>query len=335
MKRTTRLSILALAAALAFAGCGQYKLPYEWAIEPQFGYEAVEPVFDPTPMAEGTVCQRQGETGFYLAKTEQGWGVLNTADGTLLLENVFVRQPLRCGMGHLYDLYAHYDAEQEKHWNAELAKAGSSFTMEIGHGGWSRCYMVEPKTQQVMSVETGEGSYRIYLLSRVEDAFSGLLPVRKGALQENFDWADPPSEEDIVLEENGWYAIASPKGEILTEFVYENASMSSGGLVAVQKEGKWGYVNEQGTEVIPCKYEPFWGYQRSWNEKGEEQITEPAWPAPATEGTVVVVKDGQYALLDTTGKVLIPFGTLEAMAPAAGGLLWAKQNGLWGALKLA
>lgn len=335
MKRTYRLLILALALALTFVGCGQQKVPYEWAIAPQFDYGAVEPVLDPSPMNEGTLCQRQGEAGFYLAKTGQGWGVLNTADGQLLAEGAFVRQPLRCGMGHLYDYYASYTREQENFWNQELAAAGSHFTMEIGHGGMSRSYMVDPKTQQVMLMEMGEGSYRMYLLAKVKAPFEGLLPVRKGALREDFEWADPPSEQDIVLEENARYAVASSQGELLTDFIYDEATMSSGGLIAVQKQGKWGYVNEQGKEVIPCEYEALWGYMRSWDAENNEQITQPAWPAPATEGTVVVVKNGQYALLDTAGKVLVSFGELEAMAPAANGLLWAKQNGLWGALQLA
>ena len=75
-----RFAALALAAALAagLAGCGGSGTlkSMDWAIEPAYEFEAVEPVADTATLDAGVVSDRPGEAGYYLAKTAAGWGVL-------------------------------------------------------------------------------------------------------------------------------------------------------------------------------------------------------------------------------------------------------------------
>ena len=57
-------------------------------------------------------------------------------------------------------------------------------------------------------------------------------------------------------------------------------------------------------------------------------------PYAATEGCVVVCREGQYALYDVAGNCLIDFGQYEALRPVHDGKLWARQGGKWGVLAL-
>ncbi len=130
------------------------------------------------------------------------------------------------------------------------------------------------------------------------------------------------------------YAVATADGKLLSDFVYEQARPGSGGLIAVEKKGKWGYLNGQGKLAIPCKYDGVWGQSADRDVQGNDSaVWQRIWPAPCLEAGVVVRKGGEYALLSSEGKKLIGFGTYQALAPAPDGLVWAKQNGLWGLLR--
>ncbi len=67
---------------------------------------------------------------------------------------------------------------------------------------------------------------------------------------------------------------------------YDQLSLFSEGYAAVCKNGKWGYIDKTGQEVIPCKY---------------------AWANPFHEGlaSVRISYDSGYGFIDTTGREVI------------------------------
>lgn len=67
---------------------------------------------------------------------------------------------------------------------------------------------------------------------------------------------------------------------------YDQLSLFSEGYAAVCKNGKWGYIDKTGQEVIPCKY---------------------AWANPFHEGLASVrfSYDSGYGFIDTTGREVI------------------------------
>ena len=193
MKRTLWAVFCAalLLAASLLAGCGGKEGALDgfvWAIEPRYEFERVEPVLDADPMEEGTACTAPGEAGYYLAKTGSGWAVLDTADGRLALEGAFPHQPYRCGMGHLCGPDAQYSGEQEKEYNAQLAALGSTFRMEVGHGGRSREYFWAPGKEAVYEACMVEGSFLWTALAELSPPVQTLLPVRRGALRADFPY---------------------------------------------------------------------------------------------------------------------------------------------------
>lgn len=302
-----------------------------WAIEPRYGFGRVEPIVDPDPMEEGTVCTEPGQAGYYLAEVSGGWAVLNTATGETALEGVFPHQPTRCLMGHLYGPDARYSEGERDACNAALAALGSTFTLETGHGGRMRYYLWEEEEQQVLRIQINEGDLWETPLEEIEDPFHGLLPVRRAVRypEAEEDWTG--QHDPIEPQEDGLYAVASPEGGLLTDFEYENACMAGPELIAVQKGGRWGYVNGAGRLVIPCEYEGFWGPVWHWDAPGGGNAN---CPAPCTEGCVVVKKGGETAVLWADGSTLLAPGQVEDAAPAWGGLLWVKTGGRWGALRL-
>lgn len=327
---------LTLALCAAFSACGQKQgtlASFEWAIEPQYEFEKVEPVLDSAAMLEGTVCAAPGEAGYYLAQTARGWGVLDTATGRLAAEGAFPQQPYRCGMGHLHGQDTGNAYEREQKYNAQLAALGSTFEIGGGHCETICSYRLEPESGEVFFVQSNGvgGGADICPVAKAQNGFDGLLAVTQG------EWHDDEMNGGSFLgkKPGSLYAVASKTGELLTGFVYDAAGMAGPELIAVQKDGRWGYVNGEGKEVVPCGYEGFWGAAGAWDGAAETYVYGPAnYPAPCTEGCVVVKKDGETGVLRADGSVLLAFGEVEDAAPAQGGLLWVKTGGRWGALRL-
>ena len=88
-----------------------------------------------------------------------------------------------------------------------------------------------------------------------------------------------------VLNKEGKYGFIDKNGTEVIPCQYQ-AIYYEGGLIAAQKDGKWGFIDSTGNEVIPFKYDE-------------------AFPGP--EGLLSVKKDGKYGLIDTSDKVAVDF----------------------------
>ncbi|WP_333613167.1 WG repeat-containing protein [Psychrobacter sp.] len=79
----------------------------------------------------------------------------------------------------------------------------------------------------------------------------------------------------------------------LTRYQKVDADKISGGLLPVLRNGRVGYVNMQGREVIPAIYDML--------KEGQ------SWARPVSEGRIVVKQSGHYGVVDTANKTVIPF----------------------------
>ena len=119
----------------------------------------------------------------------------------------------------------------------------------------------------------------------------------------------------------------------LSDTVYENAGCFFDGIIPVKKDGKWGYVNENGDTVIPFEYDDAWASERTtYHTNDDRNVRNRAFDA--SDGYVVLCQNGQYALYTTTGECAIPFGELEEISPVYEGMAWAKKDGKWGVIQL-
>lgn len=159
--------------------------------------------------------------------------------------------------------------------------------------------------------------------------------------------AIPVKNSDITLEEaleNGvqdWGAWLNelPGGygiyygdSMATDFVYDACGSQISGLLAVEQDGKWGYVDKQGNVVIPIEYDASW---TQYVPQYRTVDTEPQdFCYAASEGHVALVKDGVWEMRDAGGDLVIAPGVFEEIRPVHEGKCWVKYEGKWGVIEL-
>lgn len=116
-------------------------------------------------------------------------------------------------------------------------------------------------------------------------------------------------------------------GALVTDFEYDEMGAWSEGLIAVKKNGKWGYLNEQGETIIPIEYSASW-YYPEWDNTETETVY------AASGGYVPLCKDGVWELRNTEGRLIIMPGVFEQICPVYEGKCWVKRNGKWGMIQI-
>lgn len=117
--------------------------------------------------------------------------------------------------------------------------------------------------------------------------------------------------------------------KMTTKFIYDECGSESSGLLAVEEDGKWGYVNDQGKVMIPIEYDASWKHYNETNGDKEKEFC-----YAATEGYVPLVKDGKWEMRNSKGDLVISSGAFEEILPVYDGKCWVKKDGKWGILKL-
>lgn len=328
MKAVYRMIAAGLLLAL-LAGCGAGQGSYEWAVEPQLQADKIEPLaVSGGGMLEGSLPEGEALLALCAAQKGELWGLVDGHTGEWVVEPRFSQHPTLCPDGHLLAAGLDGTLLSDPELNRQLAAYDPTLQTEPGHGGLGVEYVWDEEAGQVRRHSWNESGAESPILE--PDTTGELLPVRQGIWEYN----QLEGAQVMKAQPKSLYAVATADGKLLSDFVYEQARPGSGGLIAVEKKGKWGYLNGQGKLAIPCKYDGVWGQSADRDVQGNDSaVWQRIWPAPCLEAGVVVRKGGEYALLSSEGKKLIGFGTYQALAPAPDGLVWAKQNGLWGLLR--
>lgn len=132
------------------------------------------------------------------------------------------------------------------------------------------------------------------------------------------------------------YAIFNNK-KLVTDFIFEDIlsdNTGNSGLVACKKEGKWGYYNIDGKEIISCQFDDINMHITSkgmvvYNGMDSSHSINVFLP---TEGYIAVNKNGGYGYYNTKGEEVIPCGEFEQARPVYGGKAWVKKDGKWGVI---
>ena len=88
----------------------------------------------------------------------------------------------------------------------------------------------------------------------------------------------------FINEQDGKYGFINTKGEQVVECEFDWISDFSEGLAKVEKDGKWGYINTKGEQVIECKFD---------------------YAEYFSEGLARVEKDGKSGYINTKGEQVI------------------------------
>lgn len=111
-----------------------------------------------------------------------------------------------------------------------------------------------------------------------------------------------------VLSEGGMVGFIDKTGALAIPCIYEDASIrfSKDGICAVKKDGKWGYIGRDGSEVIPFEYDNAYG---------------------AGDGLASVVKDGKCGLVDYRNRSIVPL-EYDDISSGEGGTVYAIKDGV-------
>ncbi|MBR4880808.1 MAG: WG repeat-containing protein [Clostridia bacterium] len=130
---------------------------------------------------------------------------------------------------------------------------------------------------------------------------------------------------DFVFESATCYGLLID-GE-LVQSNFEMYSRYSNGIVALCREGKWGYYNTEGEEVFPCEYSP--STQQLYNA-----LYEPvAVPYQASYGVIALCRFGKWGYADTEGNMLTDF-VFEEARPVYKNRGWVKTEEGWCVIEL-
>jgi hypothetical protein len=108
--------------------------------------------------------------------------------------------------------------------------------------------------------------------------------------------------------------------KMLTGFVFDDYSYSGivNGVLAVKKDGKWGYVNEEGKMLTEFIYDA----SKVVPENNEHMYS-------ALNGYLIVRQGDFWGLLDTEGRVVLETKYQGVSQVNKEGKVWAKENGTW------
>ena len=65
---------------------------------------------------------------------------------------------------------------------------------------------------------------------------------------------DYQSDKLILVSDQNKYAYFNKDGKNVTGFIYDDGKEFKNGYAPVEKDGKWGYIDVSGKEIIPCQY---------------------------------------------------------------------------------
>ncbi|MCM1578321.1 MAG: WG repeat-containing protein [Ruminococcus sp.] len=85
---------------------------------------------------------------------------------------------------------------------------------------------------------------------------------------------------------NGYFEYIDKSGNIVTDDKFDNANFFGDGSAAVCKDSKWGFINGNGKEIIPCIYE---------------------YAGDFSDGPAAVKSGAKYGFINTKGKTVIAF----------------------------
>ena len=99
--------------------------------------------------------------------------------------------------------------------------------------------------------------------------------------------------------ENGKCGYIDKTGKEVIPCIYENAGAFQDGLAGIIMDGKHGYIDKAGTVIVPCIYDPdpYDGY---------------SWYPGFKNGYAIVARNKKWGIIDKTGKEVIPCIYYEA-----------------------
>ena len=298
---------------------------YEWIVQPEIEADDIYYLRDNQEIAYSqNELKRQKFSVYAVIEKDQKRGLIKN-DGTVVdgIKYTYVFVIADINIGNPYVLY---DPDVEKYFYldedmGEMKEAGEYESMETDL--WGGIFYYADELRNILDSRTSSGEKT--------EIPEYAIPVQKaesvyGSSADYEAWVQGLSEQ---------YAIYY-KNKLTTDFTYEECGSDSSGILAVEKDGKWGYVNEEGKLVIPIEYDASWDYYSAYDIENPNVVGGNITPYcyAASEGYVPLVKGGKWEMRNVSGQLVIASGVFEKICPVYDGKCWVKKNGKWGVIQL-
>lgn len=261
-------------------------------------------------------------------------------DGTYFAESTYERGGFANWETHLY-VGNNYPEVCSFDEIQEIAMFPGETQIEIdnymgGRGAMEHKYLYNKEDEKIYYIVYV--SDKAQLLSNSDES-SKYYNDRNVFIAEQYDFDITKLENQKIYEvffEPTKFGISSTT-ELLVPCVYNNGCMNGcGNIVALEKNGKWGFFNEKGEQIIDFICEPMNNKKlfSDWSPYGYI-YNQSKYPYLATEGYIPVKINGKCGYYDTQGNEVIPCGTFEDVRPVHNGLAWVKKDGKWGVIQLS
>lgn len=117
------------------------------------------------------------------------------------------------------------------------------------------------------------------------------------------------------------YRLLDKTGNEISTSVYDAIYPSDSGLIIVVKDGKSGFINQEGKEVIPLTFDAYF-----------DEYSDAGWVAgcnPFVEGVSIVRLNGKYGAIDEQGNEIVPY-IYDEIWDFSEGFAVAKIGDKWG-----
>lgn len=149
---------------------------------------------------------------------------------------------------------------------------------------------------------------------KIENTFKSLKKMGENRVEtmpsKKYDDVDSFKEGFAIVSLNEKYGFIDQQGKEVIPLKYDDVFSFSEGLARVKLNGKFGFVDQKGKEIIPLKYEHAYFFG---------------------EGLVAVKLNGKYGFIDKNGKEVIPLKYDDATI-FSGGLATVQLNGKYGSI---
>ena len=223
-------------------------IEYTWAVEPEIEAEDITYIQSGDLLSFSANEREKQKDSEYAVIVQDGLFGIIRSDGTVVVEPEYIDISEYYGGAYLMRrAVPQYESSVNSDWDL---------------------YFFDEKTEEITMAE-GLGSgpdpmgayYYCGGLHNINEAYTYL-----DYQFEEPDFPVPVQRSDDIFESSdgyygywlqGMYAVYSD-GALTTDFIYEECGSESNGVLAAKKDGKWGYIAADGTEVIPFEYDSSW-----------------------------------------------------------------------------
>lgn len=195
-------------------------------------------------------------------------------------------------------------------------------------------YTIDPETAEFINNYEGHGGTGLVVFDPDTATFYDMWGDWPTEIQEWDDYNVVPVVKAVeATEEQKMYGIEHGC-ELTGEYVltlaneavergYEYAlKYDRDGIAALCKDGKWGYFNSEGEQILPCEYDASFTYTDYFIDR------EVSVPYSSSCGYIALEKDGMWGYADLEGNMVTDLEFEEAR-PVYMGKAWVKIDGEW------